>query len=114
VNDTATAATNQSPISQEESQSSKSKTPTVSQQKRWTVYNDMGSPDVSVNDGRKNLQQYQSLSPCAWTLKYNSPITDGQPLGEPLSETNSPPTGDSLSVDETEVPSSYIFVPYDG
>jgi hypothetical protein len=91
VNDTPTTVTNLSHLSQEQSQSSKSKTPTASQQKRWAVYNDMGSPDVTVNDGRKNLQQYQSLSPCAWTSKYDSPITDGQPSGEPLSETNSPP-----------------------
>jgi hypothetical protein len=32
----------------------------------------------------------------------------------PLSETNSPPTGNSLFVDETEVPPSYVFFPYDG
>jgi hypothetical protein len=114
VNDTPTTATNLSPLSQEQSQSLKSKTPTASQQKRWAVYNDTGSPDVSVNDGRKNLQQYQSIYPCAWTSKYDSPITDGQPLGEPLSEANSPPIGDSLLVDEIDVPSSYVFFPYDG
>jgi hypothetical protein len=108
-----TTATNPSPLSQEQSQSLKSKTPTASQQKRWAVYNDMGSPGVTVNDGRKNLQQYQSLSPCAWTSKNDSPITAGQPSGEPLSETNSPPIEDSLFVDETDVPSSYVFFPYE-
>jgi hypothetical protein len=77
------------------------------------VYNDTDSPDVTVNDGRNNLQQYQSLSPCAWTSKYDSPITAGQPLGEPLSETNTPPIEDSLFVDETDVPSSYVFFPYE-
>jgi hypothetical protein len=112
ANDTHTTAT--SLLSQEESHSSKSKTPWASQQKRWAVYNDTGSPEVSVNDGRKNLQQYQTLSPCLWTSKYDSPITAGQPSGEPLSETNSPPTGNCLFMDETEVPSSYVFFPYDG
>jgi hypothetical protein len=114
VNDTPTTVTNLSPLSQEQNQSSKSKTPTAPQQKRWAVYNDTDSPDVSFNDGRKNLQQHQSLFPCACTLKYDSPITSGQPLGEPLSETNSPPIGDSLFVDETDVLSSCVFFPDDG
>jgi hypothetical protein len=112
-NDTATIATNLSPISQdlltEQSQSLKSKTPTASQKKRWTVYKNTDSTDVTVNDGRKNLQKYQSLSHCAWTSKYNSSVTSGQPL----SEINIPPIEDSLFVDETEVPSYCVFFPYD-
>jgi hypothetical protein len=112
ANDNPTTTTHLSPLSQEQSQSSKSKTPIASQQKRLAVYNDSGSPDVTFNDGRKNLQQYQSLSPCAWTSKYDSPITAGQPSGEPLSETNSPPNETSLFIDKTDVPSSYVFFPY--
>jgi hypothetical protein len=114
ANYTPTTSTDLSPLSQEQSHSLRSKTPTASQQKSWAVYNDMGSPDATVNDGRKNLQQYQSISPCAWTSKYDSPITAGQPpMGETLSETNSPPIEDSLFVDETEVPSSCVFFPYE-
>jgi hypothetical protein len=63
----------------EQSVGSKLKSPILSKKKSWLAYNKTGSPEVTVNNGRKNLQTYCSISPCAWTTKYNSSMTTGQP-----------------------------------
>jgi hypothetical protein len=120
-NDTATTSTNIPPLSQdvlaEQLQSSKSKTPTASQKKRWRVYNSTASPGVTVNDGRKNLQKYQSISTCAWNSKYNSPVTygqpSGQPSGQPLSEINSPLLKILCLWMKQKGPHIMLFTPYE-
>jgi hypothetical protein len=54
----------------EKSVGSESKSPDLSEKKSWIAMN-TGSPEVTVNSGRKNLQTYRSLFPWAWTTTYN-------------------------------------------